>query len=127
VRSSRHDNRTQEASHATVIFENLVNVQTPLPPGGQVRSRTFNVNGAQQVNLSLGIPGPDDNVSATIYVGPWANGAFSPLRTDSFSWPNNTVFASIPVYGPELFVEFDNKGSQQQTCDGNIYAIQEVR
>ena len=50
----------------------------------------------------------------------------SPLRTDSFSWPNNTVFASIPVYGPELFVEFDNKGSQQQTCDGNIYAIQEV-
>lgn len=111
----------------TVIFENLVNVQTPLPPGGQVRSRTFNVNGAQQVNVSLVIPGPDDNVSATIYVGPWANGAFSPLRTDSFSWPNNTVFASIPVYCPELFVEFDNKGSQQQTCDGNIYAIQEVR
>jgi hypothetical protein len=110
----------------TVIFENLVDVQTPLPPGGQVRSRPFTVKGAEQVNVSLGIAGPDDNVSATIYVGPWANGPFGPLRTDSFSWPNNTVFASIPVYGPELFVEFDNRGSQQQTCDGNIYAIREV-
>jgi hypothetical protein len=109
-----------------VIYENLVDALTPLPPGGQVRSQTLNVRGAQQVNVSLAIAGPDENVSVTIYIGPWANGAYSPLRTDTFSWPNNNVFASIPVYAPELWVEFDNKGSQDQSCDGNVYAIREV-
>lgn len=109
-----------------VIYENLVSALSPLPPGGHVRSRTFDVTGAQQVNVSLAIAAPDENVSVTIYVGPWANGAYSPLRTDTFTWPDNNVFAPIPVYAPEIWVQFDNKGTQDQTCDGNIYAVKEV-
>ena len=56
VRSSLHDNRHRRPTMPTIIYENLVNVQTPLPPGEQVRSRTFNVHGAQQVNMSLPSP-----------------------------------------------------------------------
>ena len=87
----------------SVIDEHLIDNATPLPPGATVRS----------------------NVTRTIYFGPTTNNAFAPFRTDDFSQDDN-LSTYVPVCGPKLFVIMENRGGQNWTVDGTVYAIRVV-
>jgi hypothetical protein len=109
----------------SVIDEHLIENATPLPPGGTVRSRVVDVGGAQQVAVNVGITNTDAAVIRTIYFGRTTNNAFAPFRRDNFGIENNLSMA-VPVCGPELFVIVENRGGQNHTVDGTVYAIRMI-
>ena len=109
----------------SVIDEHLIENATPLPAGGSVRSKVIDVGGAQQVAVNVGITNVDAAVTRTIYFGPTTNNAFAPLRSDSFGVENN-LSSAVAVCGPKLFVIVENRGGQNHTVDGTVYAIRVV-
>ena len=109
----------------SVIDEHLIENATALRAGGTVRSRVVDVGGAQHVAVNVGITNRDASVIRTIYFGPTTNNAFAPLRTDDFSVQNN-LSTFVPVCGPMLFVIVENRGAQDHTVDGTVYAIRVV-
>lgn len=109
----------------TVIYEHLIANATPLPPGAAVQSRIIDVRGAQNVSVNVSIGNLDRNIQRGIYFGPTTNNGYAPLREDNFGQTNH-LLTSVPVCGPELFVEVRNLGSNNSDCSGTVYAVREV-
>jgi len=110
------------------VYETLIGALTPLPPGGQVESSTtdpIDVSGARSVDLTFGITDNDPSVYWTLYFGPAPNGTWFPTETGTFE-TNNHVAIAVPVFGPQLLLQVQNLGSQDETVQGSIYFVRDV-
>ena len=108
-----------------VVFEDLIDNATPLPSGGRVESNTFDVSGARVVNVTLTIPSNDAGVHWGIHFGPTTNNAYAQCRTATFG-DHNTVAVSVPVFGTEMLVVVENRGSRAESVNGKVYFIRDV-
>ena len=108
-----------------IVYETLIENATPLPPGGRVQTPTFDVNGARSVNLMFGIPSNDPDVHWSVHFGPTTNNAFAQTRTGTFE-AHNTIAIAVPVFGPELLVVVENRGSRDESVDGKLYFIRDL-
>lgn len=110
---------------AEIVYEAVLDNPTPLPPGGQVQSSIIDVNGARTVHLMLWITTPDPDVSWKLNFGPWPDSAFTQTNSGSFQ-DDNSVAIAVPVFGPSLYLQFENQGAQDETVVGMIYFIRDV-
>ena len=108
-----------------IVYETLIANATALPPGGRVETNVFDVNGARTVNLMFSIAGLDPNVEWTLHFGPTTNNAFAQTNAGTFGVAN-TIALSVPVFGPGLLLVIENRGTQDETVDGNIYFIRDL-
>lgn len=111
---------------AEIVYEPLLNDETPLPPGGQVDSTIIDVNGARTVHLVFYIPGLDSDVSWTLSFGPTTN-PYTFIDTSSGTFEDDNIVAiALPVFAPSLALRFQNQGTQDEYVSGRIYFIREV-
>ncbi len=108
-----------------IVYEVLIPVQTPLPPGGRVQSTVFDVNGARTANLMFSIPSNDPQVFWSVHFGPTPNNSYGQAREGNFG-TFNTIAIAVPVFGPGLLVVVENRGQRDETVDGNLYFLREL-
>jgi hypothetical protein len=108
-----------------VVFETLIDNQTPVPPGGRIASHEIDVKGARTVSLSFGIISNDAQVRWGIFFGRTTNNAFAPFQQGTFG-ANNLVLVNIPVIAPQLIVFINNDGASPTNADGTVYFIRDV-
>jgi hypothetical protein len=108
-----------------VVFETIINNQTPVPPGARITSREIDVKGARTVSLSFRITSPNSQVRWGIFFGRTTNNAFAPFQQGTFA-TNNNVLVNVPVIAPALIVIIDNDGANPANASGTVYFIRDV-
>ena len=110
---------------AEVVYEPMVGNATPLPSGSQWQSETIDVSGAGKVHLMFAVTEPHSDVYWTLNFGPVLNGASMQTNSGTFQ-DDSSVAIAVPVFGPSLFLGFENQSPQDETVDAMIYFIREV-
>jgi hypothetical protein len=103
------------------VYEIVIPVQTPLPPGGEVRSKVFDLDGFVTASINVSITAPDAQVERRIHFGPAPNNGFALVRSDTFGTSNH-LYTAMPVHAPQAFIIVANRGTQTHTVDATVYA-----
>ncbi|MBV9047870.1 MAG: hypothetical protein JOY58_06355 [Solirubrobacterales bacterium] len=107
-----------------VVYQAVLDDDTPLPPGGQAESSWIDVNGARAVQLMFYINNSDPEVRWFLYFGTSTNGGY--LTNYGTFQGDNIVAIAVPVFAPSVFLRLQNNGTQNWTTGGKIYFIRDV-
>jgi hypothetical protein len=73
----------------------------------------------------FGISSNEPDVHWGIHFGPTTNNAFAQARTRTFA-EHNTIATAVPVFGLELLLFIENRGSRNETIDGKVYFVRDL-
>jgi hypothetical protein len=109
---------------AEIVYEMPLGEATPLPAGGGVGTGPIDVNGARTVHLLFGVGEPHIDINWRLIVG----SITSPVATTNSGTfqDDNIVAIAVPVFGPNLFLELENRSTQDETVFATVYFIREV-
>jgi hypothetical protein len=108
-----------------VIDEQLFEADTPVPPGGTIRSRLIDVRGAQHVSVNLfrGTGGGAGVFNSNIAFCRTADSRLVHHRHDIF---DISLSISVPVCGPLFEISVHSAISGPTTCGGWVYGVRDA-
>ena len=109
----------------TMILEELFALDTPVPAGGSLRSRTVEVAGSASLAVNVSIPNVNSQVKRSVLFTGLTGAYLYPARVDAFDTVNH-LLTTVPTCGPEVVVIIENGSKEDITCSGWIYGIRHV-